>query len=164
MNTGSLILSMKEKIAEELIRDPAITAAVCTDGTVPENPEDLYGTRIFRYHRLPDEQGAPTAYLTVQVHIPRSEDRNNTFLKPTLELWVITHESLMPIAGHPEVNAGRNDYVSQLLDEKFQGYEGLGYGRLAFAENTEGVLPGSFLYRKLIYETLDFNGSVYDRW
>ena len=59
----------------------------------------------------------------------------------------------------------RNDYLAYLLDEKFNGStEYGGIGKLQLVSDVEYVATDKFLARKLVFETIDFNESLCDRW
>lgn len=92
------------------------------------------------------------------VHM-NSRNRNNAFIIPTLEIWIYTHDGHMKM-DREITKDNRNDYISMLLDEKFNGStEYGGIGKLKLVSNTEGPYNKDFLYRRLIFETVDVNDS-----
>ena len=59
----------------------------------------------------------------------------------------------------------RNDYISMLLDEKFNGStEYGGIGKLQLTSNSEGTYNEKFLYRRLLFETRDLSDSMCGSW
>ena len=59
----------------------------------------------------------------------------------------------------------RNDYLGVLIDEKFNDTTEYGnIGKLELVSNSEGVATKEFLYRQLIFETVDFDMSMCERW
>lgn len=76
----------------------------------------------------------------------------------------------MKVDNIPKVSDNRNDYISKLLDKKFNGRDVLGnskkdennlhlYGKLDLVANIEGAASRDFLYRQMIFETKDLNKS-----
>ncbi len=92
------------------------------------------------------------------VHVKRS--RNKTFVSPTLEFWIYSHDQHMKIDSSI-IKDNRNDYIAMLLDEKFNGStEYGGIGKLSLVDNIEGTYNRDYLYRRLIFDTIDLNDSV----
>lgn len=76
----------------------------------------------------------------------------------------------MKVDNIPKVSDNRNDYISKILDRKFNGRKTLGnskkdennlhlYGKLDLVANVEGAASKNFLYRQMIFETIDLNKS-----
>ena len=61
------------------------------------------------------------------------------FKYPQLEIWIISHNKHNRIDNIKGVRDNRNDYISILLDEKFNG-ESAGIGSLKLISNTAGIL------------------------
>ena len=77
----------------------------------------------------------------------------------------------MRVDNIPKISDNRNDYISKLLDEKFNGRRTLGgntndkfnlhlYGEFNLIANVEGAFTKNYLYRQMIFETRDFNTSM----
>ena len=62
----------------------------------------------------------------------------------------------------PKVTQNRNDYLSELIDKKFNGKRGFGIGETKLISNTEGAFQIDYLYRKMIFQCLDLNTSLCD--
>lgn len=122
---------------------------------------------MFRYHQNPNTLTEAITFLTVQVHIPSTYDSNKTWVLPRIEIWVISHEKCMNVDNIPKISANRNDYISQLIDLKFNGRESIGigcnkvkfFGKLQLISNVEGAYSNNYLYRQLIFETKDLNDN-----
>ena len=59
----------------------------------------------------------------------------------------------------------RCDYISGLLENMFNGstqYGGIGELKCIF--NDEGAYNQQFMYRHLIFETIDLNSSICESW
>lgn len=170
MANSSLISDIKEKLIEEMINDDAVFYAINSpEVTDFSSACDLINTHIFRYNQNPISLKKTISFITIQVHLPRAYD-NNLFVKAQLEIWIYSHESCMKVSNIPGITADRNDYLSQLLDEKFNGRDYLGlpednqklkfYGTLDLISNVEGAFAPNYLYRRMIFETKDVNDSL----
>lgn len=155
------ISDLKEKVVKSIAKDDIIFHAF--DAKDCENGGDLINTHIFKYNKNPETITETITFMTVMVHT-KSRDRNGSFITPTLELWIYSHNDHMKM-DYRITKDNRNDYISMLLDEKFNGStEYGGIGKLQLVSNTEGTFSSKFLYRRLIFETVDLSDSMCDRW
>lgn len=161
MANSTSISEFKEKIVSAIISDDALLYAF--DARDCETGGDLLNTHIFKYNKNPETITETITFITIMVHT-KAKDRERAFVIPTLEIWVYSHNGHMKM-DHKITKDNRNDYISMLLDEKFNGStEYGGIGKLNLISNTEGTFSKEFLYRRLIFETVDINDSVCDRW
>lgn len=172
MANSSIITKMKDKVISEIINDETLFYAINSpEYKDPNYADDLIGTHIFRYHQNPNTLNKTITFLTIQVHIPKTYDSNKTWVLPRLEIWIISHEQCMNVDNIPKITANRNDYISQLLDLKFNGRDSIGvssdpkdnlnlYGKLDLVSNVEGAYSTDYLYRQMIFETKDLNDSL----
>lgn len=174
MANSSIVSTLKDKIIAEIINDETIFQAI-NSPTVKcfDDSAELINKHIFRYNQNPNTLDSTITFLTLQVHIPESYGARSselTWVKPRLEIWVYSHESCMTIKNIPKITANRNDYISQILDEKFNGRNQFGlpgdknplqlFGELELVSNVEGVLKTNYLFRQLIFSTKDLNDSL----
>ena len=100
------------------------------------------------------------------MHIPQSfsYNRNSSsiYVKPTIEIWIISHEQHMVVDNVPKITANRNDYLSILIDNKLNGRSDIGINSLTLTSNIEGCYQQNYLYRKLVFEGTDLNDSLCD--
>lgn len=152
---------LKRAVVDEIRNDPTVTKELGDNAT----STDPYGQFLFDHQKNPSAWDKPATYLTVQLHIPRaSEDRK--WLVPTLELQIISHEQHLTdsSSGSEPVFQNRNDYLADLLTQKFHGRNDLGsFSPLLLISDTEGVLENNCLYRKLQFETSCLNSFCEDR-
>lgn len=161
MANSTSISEFKERIVKAICNDDTIFYAF--DAKDCENGGDLINTHIFKYNKNPETITDTVTFMTVMVHT-NARDRNKTYVTPTLELWIYSHYDHMKMDTRITKD-NRNDYISMLLDEKFNGStEYGGIGRLQLVSNTEGTFSEKFLYRRLIFETVDINDSICDSW
>ena len=66
----------------------------------------------------------------------------------------------MVVDNVPKVTENRNDYLSRLIDNKFNGYKGLGFGELSLVYNTEGSYQKDYVFRDIVFEATDLNNSL----
>lgn len=176
MANSSIVSRLKDKIITEIINDEDLFRAI--DSPTIKNFEDsdkLVGTHIFNYHQNPLTLGDVQTYLTVQVHIPNTYRGDKSWVVPKLEIWIISNERHMKVNNIPKITANRNDYISQLLDAKFNGRREIGesknsknnlnlFDKLQLINNTEGALASEYLYRQMIFEVKDLNDSLCEDW
>ena len=164
MANSSIIRKAKNKIVKEFIKDQDIIAAINSDKIKPNEPEKLINTHIFNYNQNPHTLNTVGTFITIQVHIPQSyyNDYNAsvTRVKPTIEIWIISHEKHMVVDNVPKVTQNRNDYLSELIDNKINGKSGFGIGETTLLSNIEGAFQQDYLFRKMIFQCVDLNASL----
>ena len=162
MANSSIIRKVKNKIIREFIKDQDIVDAI--NSKKIKKPEELINTHIFDYNQNPHTLNAVETFITIQVHIPYSyyEDyrASDVFVKPNIEIWIISHENHMKVNNIPKITQNRNDYLSELIDNKINGKSGFGIGQTKLLSNVEGSFQQDYLFRKMIIECLDFNWSL----
>ena len=166
MANSSIIRKAKNKIVKEFIKDPDIIAAIHSSTVKSNEPEKLINTHIFNYNQNPHTLNIVGTFITIQVHIPQSyyNDHNisSTRVKPTIEIWIISHEQHMNVDNVPKVTQNRNDYLSELIDKKINGKSGFGIGETMLLSNIEGSFQQDYLFRKMIFQCTDLNWSLCD--
>lgn len=161
MANSSIIRKIKNKIIKEFIKDKEIIQAI--DSSTVISAEKLVGTHIFDYHQNPNTINTVETFITIQVHIPQPFSiTDDTFVKPSVEIWIISHYNHMVVDNVPKITANRLDYLSELIDEKLNGKSGFGLGTLKLRSNIEGSYQQDYVYRKLLFETTDLNDSLCD--
>jgi hypothetical protein len=160
MANSSFIGKAKNKIIKEFIKDRDIIAAINSSNVT--SPEKLKGTHIFDYHQNPLTINTVETFITIQVHIPQSFYRDNAFVKPTIEIWIISHEQHMTVNNVPKITENRNDYLSRLIDNKLNGRSDIGINELTLLSNVEGSYQRDYIYRKMVFEGTDLNDSLCD--
>lgn len=165
MANSSIIRKAKNKIIKEFIRDRDIIDAINSSDIKYNEPEKLVGTHIFNYNQNPHTLNKVGTFITIQVHIPQNfynDYRGNSTIhvKPTIEIWIISHEQHMTVNNVPKVTQNRNDYLSELIDNKINGKSGFGIGETKLISNVEGAFQADYLFRKMIFQCLDLNWSL----
>lgn len=161
MANSSFIGKAKNKIIKEFIKNKAIIDAI--DYKELKKPQDLIGKRIFDYHQNLNTINDVMTFLTVQIHLPQSYNfESKILIQPQVEIWIISHVSHMIVDNIPKVAENRNDYISKLIDILLNGRSDFGIGKLALISNIEGSYQADYVYRKLVFQGLDFNDSLCD--
>ena len=164
MANSSIINKAKNKIVKEFIKDPDIIAAINSSVVKPNESEKLINTHIFNYNQNPHTLNIVGTFITIQVHIPQSyyNDYNAsaTRVKPTIEIWIISHEQHMRVNNIPKITQNRNDYLSELIDNKINGKSDFGIGKTTLLSNIEGSFQQDYLFRKMIFQCTDLNWSL----
>ena len=166
MANSSIIKKAKNKIIKEFIKDADIVAAINSSTVNSDESEKLINTHIFNYNQNPHTLNIVGTFITIQVHIPH--DYYNDYksaanrVRPTIEIWIISHENHMFVDNVPKVTQNRNDYLSELIDNKINGKTGIGIGETVLLSNIEGAFQQDYLYRKMIFQCIDLNWSICD--
>lgn len=164
MANSSIIEIAKNRIVREFIKDKQIIAAIDSSKVPKDSPEDLINTHIFDYAQNPNTINTTETFITIQVHIPytREMERSGTatYVKPTIEICIISHEGHMVVKNVPKVKSNRNDYLSRLIDEKLNGSTEYGIGKLVLLSNLEGSIQQNYSFRKMTFQCVDLNDSL----
>lgn len=166
MANSTIIGKIKNKIIRELISDDIIVKAIDSHNPKVKEPEDLIYTHIFDFNQNPYTLQDVQTFITIQVHIPedrtysRSLDGKRVFVKPTIEIWITSHEDHMRVNNISKITQNRNDYLSALIDKKLNGATDYGIGEIQLKSNVESSYEKDFLMRVMIFETKDLNDSL----
>ena len=161
MANSFIIGNAKNKIIKEFIKDIDIIQAIGDEEVIStSNAEKLVNTRIFNYQQNPHTINKVGTFITVQVHIPRSYSNNATYVEPTVEIWIVSHEQHMIVDNVPKITENRNDYLSRLIDAKLNGRSDIGIGELKLESNVEGAYQKDYVYRQMIFKCKDLNKSL----
>lgn len=164
MANSSIISKSKNKIIKEFIKDTLLLQAIDSPTLDLKQAEKFIGTHIFDYNQNPYTLNNIETFITVQVHIPETytygKDTSNLWVYPTIEIWIISHERHMKVSNIPKVTANRNDYISELIDNKLNGRNDFGIGDISLLMNIEGSLQTDYVYRKMVFKGTDINNSL----
>ena len=160
MANSSIVGIAKNKIIKEFIKDTDIVDAIgCDKG---DTGERLVNTHIFNYNQNPNTMNDIQTFVTIQVHIPQSYGygTSTVYVSPTIEIRIISHEKHMNVDDVPKITENRNDYLARLIDEKLNGRDDFGIGKLSLVSNVEGSFQKDYLYRTLVFKGTDINNSL----
>ena len=165
MANSSIIGKIKNKIVRDLINDPDIVAAIDCQIDGVEDNEDLINRVIFDFNQNPYTLRDVQTFITIQVHIPEdrgfySNSDKRVYVKPTIEIWITSHEDHMRVKNIPKIIQNRNDYLSTLIDRRLNGRSDFGIGEIELKSNVETSYEQNYLVRVMIFETKDLNNSL----
>ena len=165
MANSSIVGKAKNKIIKEFIKDQDIINAINSATIKPNESEKLINKHIFDYNQNPHTLNMVGTFITIQVHIPQSYYNFNynsspVHVYPTIEIWIVSHESHMIVNNVSKVTQNRNDYLAELIDNKFNKRSGFGIGETTLLSNVEGSFQQDYLFRKMIFQCTDFNASL----
>ena len=164
MANSSIIKKAKNKIIREFIKDKDIINAIDSSEIKSNEPEKLIGKHIFDYNQNPHTLDKVETFITIQVHIPEpyygGYHSSAIHVQPRIEIWVVSHERHMVVDNVPKITQNRNDYLSELIDNKINGKDGLGIGKTKLISNVEGTFQADYLFRKMVFQCLDLNSSM----
>lgn len=173
MANSDCITILKNKIKSEIINDPIIVKTFGSPNYDPSDldfsGEDVGKNYIYSWNRRLGTITETITFLTMQVNIFKYK---SNWVIPKLVITIYSHNDHMildPIE-FPGISSNRNDYLSQLIDNKFNGRTSIGckddpekfnlVNELELLENTEGLINDTFSYRCLVFETKDLNYSL----
>lgn len=162
MANSTFIGDAKKQIIKEIIKDKLMVDVIDSPDIDKKTPEKLINTHIFTFNQNPYTIDKSITFITVQVHI-QSQDSywsNKIYVNPEVEIWIISHEKHMIVDNVPKVTDNRNDYLSKLIDKKFNGRSGFGLGKLELISNVEGSFQMDYLYRKMVFRGTDINNTL----
>lgn len=167
MANSSIIRKSKNRIVKEFIKDQEIIAAIDSSEVNSNEPEKLINKHIFDYNQNPHTLNKVCTFITIQVHIPENfysdyHGNSTIMIKPVIEIWIISHEKHMVVDNVPKITQNRNDYLSELIDNKINGRLGFGIGKTKLISNIEGAFQSDYLFRKMKFQCLDLNDSMCD--
>lgn len=155
MSNSSSIRDWKNKIIADLHNDEHFLDAL---GTTELEREDLTCSRIFPYYYIPDTVTKVTTFILIEIDI-RATSRHNAYAYPIITFTVLCHQDDMKLK-MKGVSATRADYLSELIDNKYNGADGFGLGRLELKSNIAGSLNEKFRYRQITFQGTDINKNL----
>lgn len=157
MANSDFISMAKNKILSDLQNDELFLQVLGT--TEDEMEEGLVYSRLFPFYYIYDgTQTKVKSYICVEVDTV-SSNRSDLYVYPTIIFTIVSHQDnvRLNMAG---VSKTRPDYLGEIIDEKYNGYTGLGYGKLKLISNKAGSLDTKYRYRQLVFRGVDMNDGL----
>ena len=166
MPNSSLVIEAKNKMLIAMQNDPEIIESL--DIQSDEDIEDLIGTRLFSHWFVPKTQEAVKTYICIEAGVDAFEKRYSSAVTPkmydiaTIKIYVLSHENDLHM-NKAGISAIRTDYISCLIDKKFNGSSEYGIGKLQRISNNPFSLKDNvYRYREIVFRATDLNDGVCD--
>lgn len=164
MPNSSLVMKAKNDMLIAIQNDENIIKAL--DIQENECEEDLIGTRLFPHWFVPKTQDIVKTYICIEAGVTAYEKRHASAISQkmydiaTITVYVLSHQDdiYMDEVG---ISAIRPDYLSVLIDEKFNGSNEFGIGTLQRISNEPYSLKdNTYRYRQIVFQAVDFNDNM----
>lgn len=166
MPNSSLLIKAKNDMLIAMQNDKAIVDALGIQED--EDVENLMKVRFFPYWFVPKTSEIVKTYICIEAGLEAFEKRyssaisEKTYDIATIRIYVLSHQDdiCMDKAG---ISALRTDYLSCLIDEKFNGSTEFGLGKIQRVSNNPFSLKDNvYRYREIVFRALDFNDDMCD--
>ncbi len=162
MANSSCIIDWKNQILSDLQNDNEIITALGLNKD--EDSDDLIYNRLFPHYYIPTTQKEVKTYIMVEIDIQSNRSRyepakRDIYAYPTITFTVLSHQDNMKL-NLSGISATRIDYLSELIDRKYNGASGFGIGEIQLTSNIAGNLNDKYRFRQLIFQAVDFNDSL----
>lgn len=164
MPNSSIVMQAKNDMLVAMSNDSAIIEALGINED--EDIESLIDVRFFPHWFVPKTQDIVKTYICIEAGVEAFEKRyssaidNKLYDLATIKIYVLSHQDdlHMNLAG---VSAIRTDYLSCLIDEKFNGSTDYGIGKLQRISNQPFSLKDNiYRYREIVFRAVDFNDNL----
>lgn len=162
MANSSCVSDWKNQIMADLQNDNEIIEALGLNKN--EDSDDLIYNRLFPHYFIPTTQEEVKTYIMIEIDIQSNRSRYelarlDIYSYPTITFTVLSHQDNMKL-NLPGISATRIDYLSELIDRKYNGASGFGIGEIQLTSNIAGNLNDKYRFRQLIFQAVDFNDSL----
>lgn len=170
MANSRIIEEIKNRVIMDIIEDPEIVDAIDSPDkdTVgwsprymidcPDTIEKGFTPLLFKYFKNTKMITKSITFITVIVNINGVYSNNDLFQNVSVQIQIVTNDTHMRI-DNAAIPMNRNDYLSILLDNKFNGAD-IGYGTLQLNTNIETIYNEDYNCRILTFRTLDLNDNL----
>ena len=146
----------------ELSQDDTIIDALGLNES--EFPDDLVWVRLYPHYYIPQTEDEVKTYILVEIDIPERrknyyKSESDVWVYPTIVFYVLTHQEDMKLDMLGE-SGTRMDYLSELIEDKYEGRTGFGFGELQLKSDVAGSINTTYRFRQLIFEAVDVDDSV----
>lgn len=164
MPNSSLVLKAKNDMLIAMQNDDEIINALNISND--EDRESLIGVRLFPHWFIPQTQEIVKTYICIEAGVEAYERRYSTAFDKktydiaTIKIYILSHQDdiYMDEVG---ISALRTDYLSCLIDKKFNGSTDYGIGRLQrISNNPLSLKDNTYRYREVVFQAADFNDCL----
>lgn len=144
------LFDYKNKLMEDLLTNQDIVSLINEDIDF-KNSKQLVYTQVFPYEYIPDTVEEGKTFICCDVDIQKTI--NQTFLLPTLYIWVFTHKSKLRL---PEGGV-RTDKLCSKIAGAINGSREYGLGELELYSVKRFAPMTDFQGKLITFYTKDFN-------
>lgn len=173
MPNSSLVIQAKNDMLVAIQNDDAIIKALGIhedediDNLIADSDrESLSQKRLFPHWFVPKTQDIVKTYICIEAGITALEKRFSTAVAPktydvaTITIYILSHQDDIYM-NESGISAIRPDYLSVLIDEKFNGSNEFGIGTLQRISNEPYSLKdNTYRYRQIVFQAVDFNDNM----
>lgn len=146
-----LLFNYKNQLMDDLLTDDTVRHLLSDDHGSDKKAEDLIYSQVFPYEYVPETVEDAKTFICSEVDITSVE--NQTFLRPTLYIWLFTHKSKV------RMNEGglRVDKLTSRIVKLLNGSRMYGLGELSLASARRFSPIANYQGRLLTFTARDFN-------
>lgn len=173
MANSEFITKLKNQVVKSILNDEEIITAIDSPDMLKDNWEPIYllnnrdtinagfTPSIYRELQVPRVLDDAGTAILIEVQFPRPSGVNNLYLTVQLQIMIISHQEHMRIDNVIGVTDNRNDYLSILLDRKFN--DDMGFERINLISSVANSYNEKYVYRTMTFECLTINNLRCDR-
>ena len=154
------ISSYKLDLIKDLIASETILTGIDSQQADIHSPDDYIYKNIYPFAYLPDTETKSDTFILFFVDLPNINRQNPTFADIRLTIWVLVHKDRQQMK---EQNASRADYLGEEIRKMLDGSKNYGYGVLDLVASREVILNEKYVYRELIFRTVDMKMSSHNK-
>ena len=170
MANSRIISELKQRVINDLIHDHDVITLIDSPDQKKPNWEPIYllntpktkelgfTPHLYTEQQNPNFTNLPITFIIVEISIPNTENITFTWVKPVLNITIMSHRDHLFLDKDPESKINRNDALSILIDEKFNS--GGSYNDLHLVSNEPALYGTDFLSRTLTFEGIDLNNAL----
>ena len=161
MANSKCISEWKQQILSDLQNDNMILKVL--DVTEEEiEREGLLYNRLYPMTYIVDTQDIVKTYICVEVSIDKNADsrfRSTAFVRPVITFRIIGHQDDFKVRSFPTFKT-KLDYLSELIDEKYNGKSISGSAELELVSNVALDITNTYRERVVRFRCVELDNSV----
>lgn len=143
-------IKIKEKIKEQLIKDPRIIHALNASDLDETVPRDYYGKYILPYYILTDTQTQPNNYLCYETSFTEFERYNDVYKLQQITFYILCSDVSTNIIDKV-TGVARHDLIAALIIDRFNWTNLFGI-QIHLVSDQSRPIDNHFCARTLVFE------------
>lgn len=170
MANSRIVNELKSRLLKDIINNEDIVCAIdspdkdnpnwdssCMIDT-PSNRKEGFTPLLFNHIKNASTIDKTISFICTEVQLG-SVYTSSKWATVKLEVWIFSHNDHMRIENIPKVNANRNDYIAELIDDMVNNKYDI-FDTFKLISSVGGQYNDKFHYRKLIFEGKDINYNM----